>query len=324
MFLPSTLTLQLGDSGEFVAELQRRLHLIQLYPENAIHGQFDGVTANAVMQFQAMQGLKADGIAGPATIRRLNAVITGTTETESSGGSGSQEEEAEKKRIADQQAMDMLRGNLSPQDPVVSMQTAAEEKKPEAAREEVKPVAVELKPITEAPTPPAREAATPKDTTLDLLKHQEALHAQAHAAPVITAAPVPSLSDMLAQALQQPQAHAAATAAEKPPAIPPTPVALQEPPPIMQTQQQPLAPSNEQRAAAAQLAESVARNPLLQRLVEYIEARLPPSVIKEVLTAGLAMVQHGVREAPIPADATLRAPDATVARGPEQLTQRGA
>ena len=323
MFLPSTLTLQLGDSGEFVAELQRRLHLIQLYPESAIHGQFDGVTANAVMQFQSMQGLKADGIAGPATIRRLNAVITGTTETESSGSSSSQEEEAEKKRVRDQQAMDMLRGNLSPQDPAVSMQPSAEEKKPEAVREEGKPVAVELKPIAEASAPPPREAA-PKDTTLDSLKQHEAMQQQAQPTPTMAAAPVPSLSDMLANALQQPQAQAAAPTAAKPPAIPPTPVASQEIPPAIKAQQQPLAPSAEQRAAAAQLAETVARNPLLQRLVEYIEARVPPSVIKEVLTAGLAMVQHGVREAPIPVDATLRAPDATVARGPEQLTQRGA
>jgi hypothetical protein len=77
MFLPSNITLKFGDSGDFVSELQRRLAAVHCFDANAINGFYDGVTVNGVSQFQSMSGIRADGIAGPETLRRLNGVISG-------------------------------------------------------------------------------------------------------------------------------------------------------------------------------------------------------------------------------------------------------
>ena len=93
MFLPSNITLQLGDSGDFVAELQRRLANVKAHSENGITGQYDGATVNSVSSFQARNGLRADGIAGPETLRKLNGVISGDTSSESSSSSNNEEEE---------------------------------------------------------------------------------------------------------------------------------------------------------------------------------------------------------------------------------------
>jgi murein L,D-transpeptidase YcbB/YkuD len=58
-------TLKLGSEGDRVAALRTRLGL----PEG---GKFDQPLANAVKEFQAVHGLKADGIAGAGTIAALN------------------------------------------------------------------------------------------------------------------------------------------------------------------------------------------------------------------------------------------------------------
>ena len=58
-------TLKLGSEGDRVAALRMRLGL----PEG---GKFDQPLANAVKEFQAVHGLKADGIAGAGTIAALN------------------------------------------------------------------------------------------------------------------------------------------------------------------------------------------------------------------------------------------------------------
>jgi murein L,D-transpeptidase YcbB/YkuD len=58
-------TLKLGSEGDRVAALRVRLGL----PEG---GKFDQPLANAVKEFQAVHGLKADGIAGAGTIAALN------------------------------------------------------------------------------------------------------------------------------------------------------------------------------------------------------------------------------------------------------------
>jgi hypothetical protein len=56
--------LLMGDSGEPVRALQRALGIV-------ITGDFDAVTRDAVMAFQAKHGLPADGIAGPMTRAKL-------------------------------------------------------------------------------------------------------------------------------------------------------------------------------------------------------------------------------------------------------------
>jgi len=52
----------------------------------------------------------------------------------------------------------------------------------------------------------------------------------------------------------------------------------------------------------------------MQKLTDYFEAKLPPSVLKEVQQAGMIMAQAGMREAPIPTGPEM-AP-----RGPELPT----
>ena len=91
MFLPSNITLKFGDSGDFVAELQRRLAMA-LGSNGEITGFYDGPTVNTVTQFQGMHGLHADGVAGPETLRRLNGVIAGD-----SGSTDTKNEEEKQK-----------------------------------------------------------------------------------------------------------------------------------------------------------------------------------------------------------------------------------
>ncbi|MFO0069141.1 MAG: peptidoglycan-binding domain-containing protein, partial [Alphaproteobacteria bacterium] len=58
MFLPANITLQFGDTGDFVTELQRRLSTIQLLSEMMVNGAYDGNTVNAVKSFQSMHGIR--------------------------------------------------------------------------------------------------------------------------------------------------------------------------------------------------------------------------------------------------------------------------
>lgn len=72
MFLPSNITLQFGDSGDYVTELQRRLASYNYLSGDMLTGFFDASTVSAVRGFQTASGIRADGIAGPETLRRLN------------------------------------------------------------------------------------------------------------------------------------------------------------------------------------------------------------------------------------------------------------
>lgn len=72
MFLPSNITLQFGDSGDYVTELQRRLASRSYLSGDMLTGFFDASTVSAVRSFQTASGIRADGVAGPETLRRLN------------------------------------------------------------------------------------------------------------------------------------------------------------------------------------------------------------------------------------------------------------
>jgi N-acetylmuramoyl-L-alanine amidase len=65
------MTYKKGDKGEMVKQIQRALHLL---PD----GIFGKITEEAVRAFQSDNGLKVDGIVGPATLAKLGiAVATG-------------------------------------------------------------------------------------------------------------------------------------------------------------------------------------------------------------------------------------------------------
>lgn len=109
MFLPSNMTLRPGDSGDFVAGLQRRLAALDYLAEAQVTTVYDAMTTSAVRNFQGRNGIVVDGIAGPETLRRLSGVSGGGTFTEetnpsTSGGGGEPASAVEYK-----QAQDMLK-----------------------------------------------------------------------------------------------------------------------------------------------------------------------------------------------------------------------
>jgi Transglycosylase-like domain/Putative peptidoglycan binding domain len=98
----SANTLKFGMRGTAVKELQRRLHV------RPVSGYFGTKTKSAVKRFQSRHGLRADGVAGPATLRKLGMRVnsagsdTGGTSPGSGGGGGGSHVKvpAELKRIA--------------------------------------------------------------------------------------------------------------------------------------------------------------------------------------------------------------------------------
>ena len=79
-------SLRQGAQGESVRSLQRNLRTLGYYGGSVDGDYGDGTTA-AVMAFQKAYGLKADGIAGKATINKIESVLSGGST--SSGGSAS-------------------------------------------------------------------------------------------------------------------------------------------------------------------------------------------------------------------------------------------
>jgi peptidoglycan hydrolase-like protein with peptidoglycan-binding domain len=80
-------SLSLGSTGSAVKKLQRKLHV------KPVSGYFGQETRRAVTRFQRRHGLKADGVAGPATLRALGVrasgagYATGGSAPSSGGGS---------------------------------------------------------------------------------------------------------------------------------------------------------------------------------------------------------------------------------------------
>src|SRR3954468_365693 len=67
----SSKSLSLGSTGAAVKKLQRKLSV------KPVSGYFGQETQRAVKRFQRRRGLKADGIAGPATLRALGINASG-------------------------------------------------------------------------------------------------------------------------------------------------------------------------------------------------------------------------------------------------------
>lgn len=64
-------TLRFNDRNNDVRKLQRRLIALGYMPEGSDDGAYGYQTYNAVRDFQRMNGLEADGVAGPATLTHL-------------------------------------------------------------------------------------------------------------------------------------------------------------------------------------------------------------------------------------------------------------
>ena len=72
--IPASALSQMGSRGEEVKAIQERLQERGLY-NGDIDGVYGAQTKNAVKKFQKQQGLTQDGIAGPATLKKLGISI---------------------------------------------------------------------------------------------------------------------------------------------------------------------------------------------------------------------------------------------------------
>jgi hypothetical protein len=97
----SSNSLKYGMRGTAVKQLQRKLHV------RPVSGFFGVKTRAAVKRFQRGHHLKADGVAGPATLRKLGMQVNsagndtgGTTPGSSNGGASHVKVPAELRRIA--------------------------------------------------------------------------------------------------------------------------------------------------------------------------------------------------------------------------------
>lgn len=70
-------TLKSGSKGAAVVDMQNKLKKTKLYIGKA-NGVYDSATKNAVVAFQKKYKLKADGIAGPTTLLKLDSVAAAT------------------------------------------------------------------------------------------------------------------------------------------------------------------------------------------------------------------------------------------------------
>lgn len=332
MFLPANITLQFGDSGDFVAELQRRLAAVNAHDENGINGFYDGVTVNSVSSFQSRVGLRADGIAGPETLRKLNGVVSGDT-------SGDDKKEEEEKRLAqDQMARQFQIMDNQPQFGTLGVPGEAV-----AVAAALGVGAMALGGAAEGFVSPDAQRATAQGFVSDAQSIQQQLSRenQMHIQQQLQQQSAPQLSqnpgDILAQMLLQ-QSAAPAQASTQEPSVRNAPLPPEPPrhtPPIQPTNlaQQPAQLSPDQSAAPQQQAQQqpsmVGRamakvDAFIQRLAEQFEAKLPPSVLNEVKNIGLTMAQSGVKEVAIPAGPDQARAPATPARGPDQqIPQRG-
>jgi spore germination protein YaaH len=73
-------TLKSGSKGAAVTDMQNKLKKTKIYT-GKVNGVYDTATKKAVLAFQKKYKLKVDGIAGPATLTKLNSVAAATKTT---------------------------------------------------------------------------------------------------------------------------------------------------------------------------------------------------------------------------------------------------
>ena len=302
MFLPSNITLKFGDSGDFVSELQRRLATARCFNGDGVNGFYDGTTVNAVSQFQSMNGLRADGIAGPETLRRLNGVISGDTSSSTTNNQAEEEQKA-----ADAERQRMAAEALTPQQPPAPMiepvrqewqQTPEHQQAPQLA-----PVNYEQAPSYQPQQhhiPPQQPALAPSDILAQMLLTPQQL------------APQPQHHQPVQQQPQQPPMHQPQPVQQ--PAVAAAPVhhvaPVQVAPQQAAPQHQPVAQTFQPAPQAQAVAAEPQRGPIgraiqfagemMQKLSNYFESKLRPDVLAEVKEIGLTMAKSGVREVAIP------------------------
>jgi Transglycosylase-like domain/Putative peptidoglycan binding domain len=89
----SHVTLKPGSRGAIVKRLQRKLRV-------QVSGYYGPLTKKAVKRFQKRKGLKADGVAGPATLAKLGLRVTQEEPAADDGGGSDVQVPAKLQRIA--------------------------------------------------------------------------------------------------------------------------------------------------------------------------------------------------------------------------------
>lgn len=327
MFLPSNITLQMGDSGDFVAELQRRLVGVKSLSEDAVNGFFDNRTQMGVSSFQMRVGLRADGIAGPETLRRLNAVMTGGTwNDDTKTGSTSSEEEAAAVaaaaaaatayRLMDNQSAPLtpaasdLYGN-APQQAATGWGQSAP----------VEPQTVQQQLMKEAQQFQQQQGQSYDQVAQNLQQQAQMQSLQQQ--------------QMQQQMMMQQQQLQQQMMAQQQTQVPPQ----QQPSQQIPQQGQPLVPGGfgqkpqglpAEQGVAAVAEESAQKqgiigkamakmDALVQKLASYFEAKLPPDVLSEVKHIGAVMAMSGVKESRMPEAPDQVRAQATPARAPEPM-----
>lgn len=318
MFLPSNITLQFGDSGDFVAELQRRLAAIDAHPHDGVSGFYDGNTVNSVSGFQSRAGIRADGIAGPETLRRLNGVASGDATTSDDKKEEEEKKLAEEQRMRNQLLLDQRQMNMHT--PIMAQEAVQEVTSAAVAVE----AAIADHAHAHAPAVDVQQQIQQQNQREMMMQH---MHQQV---------PQPLGPDPLAQALAQPQPqhhpqqHQQTQAQEQQPvrhaAAPaqphtPTPTQHHAPatPPVAAQEH---APAEQQPKGLVGRA-MAKMDAFMQRIAEQIEAKLPPHVLQQVREAGQTMANNGVREAAIPTGPTQAPALGGPGRGQEQASHRG-
>ena len=337
MFLPTNITLKFGDSGDFVSELQRRLSVVHCFSADAVNGFFDGTTVNGVSQFQSQSGLRADGIAGPETLRRLNGVISGDT------SSTEDHKPAEDEAARQQQAAEQLQRQLW----IAEQERQAEEQRQLLAQQQQQAAYAPLEPQPTYAQPVQPPQPVYQQPAPQPQQHYQQPDPQSYTQPV-PQQPIyqpqpaaPSAGDLLAQMLLQPQPSAQPSQTYTP-APPPTaqPQHYQQAPvqqphvatqiqaqdaPPQQYQQpytQPAPTTPEQSRGIVGRAVQYA-NEVVQKLANYFESKLPRHVIDEVKELGHVMAKSGVKEATIPTGPEQQRGVEGPARGQQQGKQLG-
>lgn len=329
MFLPSNITLKFGDSGDFVSELQRRLVAVSCFSAEAINGFYDGSTVNGVSQFQSMSGIRADGIAGPETLRRLNGVISGdTTATDTKKAEEEarlQQENMMRQQMAQQQLYEQQQALLAQQQ---QQAYAAQIQQQAVAEAQIlsghQAAAVPSAPAYEAQATPAHayQAVPPQTTYIppapavgdDVLARM--LLGQQPTQPLQQTQPAPQPINY-----QPPQPPASTYAA-----VPPVPPAMAIPPaaPTAQAIAENAAITTAPEPQRGMLGRAVQfMSEKMQQLHAYFESKLPNHVLNEVKAIGVVMAQSGVKEASIPTGPEPQRGVEGQQRGQQQGQQRG-
>lgn len=288
MFLPTNITLQFGDTGDFVAELQRRLSRLDLLGEMMVNASFDGNTVNAVKSFQSIHGLRVDGVAGPETLRRIAGILSGDS---GSSGSGSDDTKQEKEK--------QYRRDISFYDSVMQGNLPQEAPREPLLRES----ALGPGPREAALAPADYSLATTPPPRVDPALSPETQRANAALINDILAQPA---AEQLRESNPIDQKRQAADKS-----------------PEMETEKSLRA---EERAKRGE-DPATPRNPLstfLQKVVDYIESKLPRHVTTEVKEIGQTMLRAGVREAGSVQEIPTQAQQISADRGTQtQTPQRG-